>query len=121
MATPTRTSKVTFQIQDDIGNDPTGIARKVVNIDGIPLLPRRGMFINDSNVEAKAEVGNKLEVSKSDSESLDNKMVNATYAASLQSGILESLDREKGVDVVLTRESVKTVHDKLAFTLYDKL
>ncbi|KAK1441121.1 hypothetical protein QVD17_06959 [Tagetes erecta] len=83
--TPIRTRKVTFLNQEDNGNDPTGIASKVVNIDGIPLLPRRGKFINDSKVESKANVGNKLQVPKSDSESLDNNMVKATYADSLQS------------------------------------
>ncbi|KAK1434468.1 hypothetical protein QVD17_00211 [Tagetes erecta] len=112
--TPSRTRKVTFLNQEDNGIDPIGIASKAVNIDGIPLLPRRGKFIKDANVESKADVGNKLQVSKSDSVSLDNKMVKATYADSVQLGtfgkpinfrFLESVDMEKGVDVVLSRES----------------
>ncbi|KAK1407890.1 hypothetical protein QVD17_39517 [Tagetes erecta] len=127
-STPKSARRVTFQVQDDQDNEHNGIARKVVNIDGTPLLLRRGKFINAKPVmESQDELAEKVLVSKCDVGSLEKDKSKDSYAASLQSNPLikqvnfrffYTLEKQQGVDVVLPRESVKMVQDKLAFTLY---
>ncbi|KAK1408249.1 hypothetical protein QVD17_39885 [Tagetes erecta] len=64
-STPKSARRVSFQVQDDEDKEHNGIARKVVNIDGIPLLPRRGKFINaNANpiMEAQDELAEKVQI-----------------------------------------------------------
>ncbi|KAK1434285.1 hypothetical protein QVD17_00021 [Tagetes erecta] len=114
-------------VQDDKDNEHNGIARKVVNIDGIPLLLSRGKFFNANPVmESQDELAEKVHVSKCDFGSLEKDKSKDSYAASLQSNplikhvnfqFLDTLEKQQGVDVVLPREPVKMVQHKLAFTL----
>jgi len=104
----------------------------VVNIDGARYIPRRGKVTNSNDVIIEKQDTSLVGVKK------DNVAVGTnsdsgvesgvgSYAATLQTGLakssinfrfVESLDTQQGVDVVLPRESVKIVQDKLAFTLY---
>jgi len=112
--TPSSARKVKFDVENEM--ELGGIARKVINIDGNPILPRRGKLINELAEKREGSGGAQVIGSSVDS-----------YAASLNIGtlnnkvnfrFLEALDIRQGVDVVLPRESVKLVQDKLAFTLY---
>ncbi|KAK1434339.1 hypothetical protein QVD17_00078 [Tagetes erecta] len=62
-STPKSARRVNFLVQDDEDYEHNGIARKVVNIDGIPLLPRRGKVINANPViESQDELAEKVQI-----------------------------------------------------------
>ncbi|KAK1441003.1 hypothetical protein QVD17_06839 [Tagetes erecta] len=118
---PASARKVKFQ--EETGPQIEGIARKVVNIDGPRYLPRRGKVTNSN--DGIMEKQDNMVISKTSDSGVHSSVV--SYAATVQTGLakssmnfrfLESLDNQEGVDVVLPRESVKVVQEKLAFTLY---
>ncbi|KAK1424454.1 hypothetical protein QVD17_19784 [Tagetes erecta] len=118
-STPKSARRVSFQVQDDEDNEHNGIARKVVNIDGIPLLPRRGKFINANPImEAQDELAEKVQIIGPDVGSYAAVLHTGTSKNKINFRFLEPLDKQQGVDVVLPRESFKIVQEKLGFTLY---
>ncbi|XP_021996201.1 uncharacterized protein LOC110893399 [Helianthus annuus] len=111
-----------------------GIGLRVTNIEGNPLLPRRGMF-STSNVSV---LDGLMSISKpvenpftGESSSMANKDNGAaakplSYAESVSANTVKKVNfrslassvNQEGCDVVLPRESVRSVQDKMANTLY---
>lgn len=119
----------------------SGTASLVKNIDGKVLPPRSILKNNnsDKHVEEQNMVNGNLTDNKSNSSSAatdDDKHAAATkgndfgldnlsYADKLTANkvkvnfrVLECKEEKTGVDVVLTRESVRNIHDKYANTIY---
>ncbi|XP_022030699.1 uncharacterized protein LOC110931622 [Helianthus annuus] len=115
-----------------------GIGLRVTNIEGNPLLPRRGMFstsnvsVLDGLMNISKPVENLFAAGASlSSTSKDDKAGQCHEMPSFANVVqgnkadvkvnfrsLETSEKQDGCDVVLSRESVKVVHDKLANTLY---
>ncbi|XP_021970148.1 uncharacterized protein LOC110865195 [Helianthus annuus] len=115
-----------------------GIGLRVTNIEGNPLIPRRGMFStsNASVLDGLMSISKPVEnlfaagassstTSKDDTagqchETLSFANVVQRNKADVKVNFrsLETSEKQDGCDVVLSRESVRVVHDKLANTLY---
>ncbi|XP_035839381.1 uncharacterized protein LOC118486758 [Helianthus annuus] len=111
-----------------------GIGLRVTNIEGNPLIPRRGMFStsNVSVLDGLMSISKPVEnFSNGEPSTMANKVTGAvvkpmSYAESVNAingkkvnfRSLASSVNQEGCDVVLPRESVRMVQDKLANTLY---
>ncbi|XP_021994704.1 uncharacterized protein LOC110891319 [Helianthus annuus] len=120
-----------------------GLASRVVNIEGKTLMPRRGFFPSTNHEQGKFNVideltkitvpvseGSVQHEQKSDDVPSQNKVDDVTKPVSYAESVinannrkinfrsLASSDRRDDCDVVLPKDSVRVVTDKLANTLY---
>ncbi|KAJ0887512.1 hypothetical protein HanRHA438_Chr09g0391641 [Helianthus annuus] len=146
---PAATDGLNDLASQELGSTPgsipiRGIGLRVTNIEGKPLLPRRGMYFSDNvsvidglaalskpvNIESVEKVNVPAQGASSQGISSQqgpgNVVKPASYADSFRGAnamkvnfrSLATDEKQDGCDVVLSRDSVRVVHDKLPNTLY---